>query len=139
MSELDIPAKLIRRCRMTLNNTCSSVKVGKDLFEPFHTVLGFRQGDPLSCDLFNFLMESALRKAGVHGNGTIFYKSVQLLAYSDDIDIIGRTLRDINPAFSAIEWESAKMGLALNEGKTKYMLTTSVVVSRMGSHITVNS
>ena len=42
------------------------VKVGKDLSEPFDTVRGFRQGDPLSCDLFNFLMES------VHRNGTIF-------------------------------------------------------------------
>ena len=94
---------------------------------------GFRQGDPLSCDLFNFLMESVLRKAGVHRNGTIFYKSVQLLAYADDIDIIGRTMRDVTAAFSAIERESAKMGLAVNEGKTKYMLSTSGDVPRMGS------
>ena len=63
--------------------------VGKDLSEPDDTVRGFRQGDPLSCDLFNSLMESMLWKAGVHRNGTIFYKSVQLLAYADDIDIFG--------------------------------------------------
>ena len=31
------------------------------------------------------------------------------------------------------------MGLALNEGKTKYVLTTSGVVPRMGSQITANS
>ena len=76
---------------------------------------------------------------GRHRNGTIFYKSVQLLAYADDIDIIGRTMRDVSAAFSAIELESAKMGLAVNEGKTKYMLTTSGVVPRMGSQITANS
>ena len=87
----DIPAKLIRLCRMTLSNSCSSVKVGMDLYEPINTVRGFRQGDPLSCDLFNFVMESVLRKAGVNRNGTIFQKSVQLLAYADDIDIIRRT------------------------------------------------
>ena len=103
MSELGIPAKLIRLCRMTLRNSCSSVKVGKDLSEPFHTVRGFRQGDPLSCDLFNFFLESVLRQAGVHRNGTIFYKSVQLLAYADDFDIIGRTIRNVTAAFSAIE------------------------------------
>ena len=34
---------------------------------------------------------------------------------------------------------SAKMGLAVNEGKTKNMLPTSGVVPRMGSQITANS
>ena len=72
MSELGIPAKQIRLCRMTLSNSCSFVKVGKDLSVPFDTVRAFRQGEPLSCDLFNFLLESVLRKAG----GTIYYKSV---------------------------------------------------------------
>ena len=100
---------------MMLSNSCSSVKVGKDLSEPFDTAQSFRQGDSLSCDRFNFLLESVLRKAGVHCNGTIFYKSVQLLAYADDIDIIGRTMRNVNAVFSVIEWESAKMGLAVNE------------------------
>ena len=46
---------------MTLSNPCSSVKVVKDLSEPLDTVRGFGQGGPLSCDLFNFLMESATK------------------------------------------------------------------------------
>ena len=84
-------------------------------------------------------MESVIGKAGVHRNGTIFYKSVQLLAYADDIVIIGSTMRNVTAAFSAIEGKSAKMGLAVNDGKTKYMLTTSGVVPRLGSQITTNS
>ena len=91
MSELGIPAKLKRLCRITLSNSCSSVKIGKDLSEPSDTLGGFTQGDSLSCDIFNFLMESVLRKAGVHRNG----KCVQLLAYADNIHIIGRTTRDV--------------------------------------------
>ena len=90
MSELGIPAKLIRLCRMTLINSCSS--------EPFDTVRGFKQGDPLSCDLINFLMESVLRKADVNRNGTIFYKGVQLFAYVSNIHIIGCTMRDVTAA-----------------------------------------
>ena len=70
----------------------------------------------------------------MHCNGSIFYKSVQLFAYADDIDIIGRT---ITAAFSPIERESAKMELAVYE--VKYMLSTSGVVCRMGSQITGNS
>ena len=59
MSELGITAKLIRPCRMTLSNSCSSVKIGMDLSEPFDTVRGFKQGDLLSRD-FNFVIESDL-------------------------------------------------------------------------------
>ena len=70
---------------------------------------------------------------------TNFYKSVLLLAYDDNIDIIGRTMRNVTAAFSAIERESAKMGLEVNEGKTKYMPSTSGVVPRMRSQNTANS
>ena len=102
MFELDIPAKLI-------SNSRSSVKVGMDLSEPFVTVQGFRQGDTLSGDLFNFVTESVLRKTGMHRFGTILQKSVQLLTYAVDVDIIGRTKRDVTAAFSATERESIKI------------------------------
>ena len=71
--------------------------------------------------------------AGVHRNGTIFYKSVQFLAHSDNIDIIGCTIRDVTAAFSAIE-RSAKIGQAVNEGKTKYMLSTICASYRIPDH-----
>ena len=74
MSELSITAKLIRLYRMRLSNSCSFVKVGMDLFEPSDTVRVFRHGNPLSSDLFNFVMEIVLQKAGVHCIGTIFQK-----------------------------------------------------------------
>ena len=65
--------------------------------------------------------------------------SVQLLVYTENIDIIGRTKRDVTAAFSAIEGESTKMGLAITEGKTKYMLSTSRTVRRIDSQITVDN
>ena len=113
MSELDIPAKLIWLCRMTLSNSCSSVKVGMDLSEPFDTVRGFRQGY-----LFNFVMESVLRMTALHRNDTILQKSVKLLAKRD---------------ISAIEQETTKIGLAVNEVKTKYMLSPSRNVRHIDS------
>ena len=66
-------------------------------------------------------------------------KSVQLLAYADDIDIIGRSKRDVTPAFSAIERESTKMNLAVNEGETKYLLSTSRDERRIDSRITADN
>ncbi|XP_043064519.1 uncharacterized protein LOC122320475 [Drosophila ficusphila] len=140
MSELGIPAKLTRLCRMTLSNTNSSVKVGHDQSETFNTKLGLRQGDSLSCMLFNLLMESIIRKAGVHRTGTILTnRCVQLLAYADDIDIIGRTKRDVTAAFGAIEKESAKVGLAVNMEKTKFMVCSSRESRRLDSQLTAAS
>jgi sorting nexin-29 len=137
MSELGIPAKLVRLCSMTLSNTISSVKVGNDLSETFSTRRGLRQGDSLSCVLFNLLMESVIRKAGVHRGGTILgQKCVQLLGYADDIDIIGRTKRDVTAAFGAIERESARVGLAVNMGKTKFMVCSNRETRRLDSHLT---
>lgn len=70
-------------------------------------------------------MEVILSRVSVHRPGTIFYHCVQLLAYADDIEIIVRSKQNISEAFAAIKSESAKVSLAVNEGKTKYMLATS--------------
>ena len=51
-----------------------------------------------------------------------------------------RTLRDVTAAFGAIERESTKVGLAVNEGKTRYMFSTSRDVRRrVDSRISVDN
>ena len=49
-----------------------------------------------------------------------FKKSIKLLVYAENTDIKGRTKRDVTAAFCAIERESNKMDLTVNEGKTKF-------------------
>ena len=61
-----------------------------------------------------------------------------MLAYADDIDIIGRTKPDITAVLSAIERKSTKMGLAVNEGK-QCMLSTSRDERRIRSQITADN
>ena len=56
MSSFDIPAKLVRLCRMTLKNSRCSVSVGEDLTEA-QVKNGLIEGDALSCDLFNIALE----------------------------------------------------------------------------------
>lgn len=108
MSEFGIPETIIRLCRKTLSNTNSSVNIEIYLFESFNTLRGFRQGNPLSCNLFNIVTESGLWTAGGCCNGTIL-----------DIGIIGRAKQNFTATFSAIVRESADMGRAVNEDKTK--------------------
>jgi hypothetical protein len=54
--------------------------------------------------------------------GTIFHKSVQLLAYSDDADIIGRSEHNIKNTFTALKTAADAMGLSVNQEKAKYMV-----------------
>jgi sorting nexin-29 len=73
--------------------------------------------------LFNLALEKVVRNAGIQTNGTIFYKSVQLLAYADDIDIIARSQTALKEAFLLLERAAGEMGLKINEEKTKYLNT----------------
>ena len=73
MSKLVISAKLIKLGIMTLSNSCSCyANVVINLSETFDTVKGCRKGDHLSCGLYNFVMENALRKAGVDSQRDYF-------------------------------------------------------------------
>jgi hypothetical protein len=52
----------------------------------------------------------------------LFNKQTQILGYAEDIDIIGRSQAAIREAFLALEREANKVGLKINESKTKYMI-----------------
>jgi len=60
-----------------------------------------------------------MRDAAVNVRGTIFYKSVQILAYADDIDIIERTQSAMIEAFASIEKAATSMNLFINQEKNQ--------------------
>jgi hypothetical protein len=77
----------------------SQIKIQSKLSSPFIIHKGIQQGDALACLLFNIALEYTIRKSGIQTRDTIFYKSVQLMVYSDDIVIIGRSLASLKEAF----------------------------------------
>jgi len=105
-----------------MENT-SQVRIQSDLSDSMTTKKGLRQDDSLACLLFNLAMEKVVRNAGIQTNGTIFYKSVQLLAYADDTDIIARSQTALKEAFLSLERAAGEMGLKINKEKTKYLTT----------------
>ena len=42
-----------------------------------------------------------IRDAKLETEGTIYSKSIRILAYADDIDIVGRTINSVKEAFLA--------------------------------------
>jgi sorting nexin-29 len=81
-----------------------------------------RQGDALACILFNIALEKIICEANINQCGNIFYKSLQILAYADDIDIISRSLKSPQEAKTALDETARMMGLEINQAKTKYMI-----------------
>ena len=86
---------------------------------------GLKQGDGLSCLLFNIALEKIIRNAKLENKGTIYSKSIQILAYADDIDIVGRTINSVKEACLALSKAASNMELTINEEKTKFMQVTS--------------
>jgi hypothetical protein len=81
----------------------------------------FRQGYVLSTLLFYVVLEVIVRQANLQTTGSIYNKETQLLAYADDTDIVGRSQSAVRDAYLALKRE-AKVGLKINEKKTKYII-----------------
>jgi hypothetical protein len=80
--ELKIPIKHIRMVKLTMENNKSHVRIQLDLSATYKN--SFRQGDALVFLLFNVALENTVRDTDIQTNHIQFYKSVQLLEYTDD-------------------------------------------------------
>jgi sorting nexin-29 len=54
-----------------------------------------RQGDAIALLLFNIVLEIAIGRWKLETCGTIFDKCSQIVAYADDVFIMGRWLQDV--------------------------------------------
>lgn len=67
----------------------------------------------------------------------IFSKSAQVLAFADDIDVIGRNKRQVTAALSAIECERADMGLGVSGIKVSCRYTTTIILNGIALRLLV--
>ena len=107
-----------------MNRMQCKVRVSNMTSESFKSHRGLRQGDELSCLLFNLVLNGVIQSAGLGNDirGTILYRSLQFLGFADDIGIIGRTTAAVCEAYTRLKSEAATIGLRINATKTKYLL-----------------
>jgi hypothetical protein len=107
--EHNIPDKLIKLIKLTVQQTKMKVKVNNSYSEWSEMKTGVRQGDPFSTLLFSVVLDSGITNFEVQGNITTRLK--QICAYVDDIIIIGRTKQILIDTFCKLN-------------KTKYLYCT---------------
>jgi len=56
---------------------------------------GLKEGDALSPFLFNFALEYAIRRVQVNQDGLKLNGTHQLLAYADDVNILGGSVDNV--------------------------------------------
>jgi sorting nexin-29 len=134
-----IPNKLTRLIHMTLNRSRSKIKVQGEYSREFSIQQGLRQGDTLSCLLFNLVLERVIRNIKIdtkgtikkyfnrddhstHTSGTLYSQPLQYLAYADDIALLGKNSNAIQQALTELEDASKLAGLKISDLKTKYMI-----------------
>jgi hypothetical protein len=81
-----------------------------------------KQADVLSPLLFNFALEYAIRKVQSNQVGLKLNGTHQLLAYADDVNLLGNYIDIINKNIETLIYTSKKLGLEVNVEKSKYML-----------------
>ncbi|KAJ4433364.1 hypothetical protein ANN_15623 [Periplaneta americana] len=119
-----VPRKLIRLTQMTLKHNKGRVVIQNEIAEEFKIEKGVKQGDPLSTILFNIALERVVRNLDINPGGTIYNRMVQILACADDVVIIIRSTVDLQRTLLQLVEEGEKLGLSVNQRKTKYMIAT---------------
>jgi len=95
-----------------------------------------KQGDALSPLLFNFALEYEIRRVQVNQDGLKLSGTHQLLAYSDDVNILGGSIHTLKENAEALVAATREIGL---EVSAEYMVMSRDQNSARNHSVRINN
>ena len=83
---------------------------------------GLKQGDALTPMIFNFVLDYAIRRVQVDRDGLKLNGTHKLLAYADDVNILGGSIHILKENAEALVAATREIGLEVSADKIKYMV-----------------
>jgi len=104
MKEFKIRTKLTNMCKACVQKTRSMVRIEGTLSSFFENKTSLKQGDPLSPILFNLALQKVIPSIKMVPSGTkICKEQLNILAYADEIALIGKNEVEIRKRFVEVE------------------------------------
>ena len=96
---------------MSLIGTYSRVPVGKNVSDRFPIRNGLKQGGALPPMLLNFALQYSIRRVQVNQDGLKLNGTHQLLAYADDVNMLGGSIHTLKENAEALVAATREIGL----------------------------
>ena len=116
LQHFQVPNKLLRLVKVTVDSTVANVQVLTEMMELFEIRGGLEVGGGYGLEplLFNLVMEYVMRKVTVDRNTTLQNKLILIVRYTDCVCIMGRMKEAMKQIYE--EWKRAvrEVGLFFN-------------------------
>jgi len=124
MLAMGLPADLLGMIWDILTNCRTRVRINGGYSGFFSLRRGVRQGDPLSCLLYNFSIEPmGMRlRCAISGISLLGLPAVKLIQYADDMNLFLSPMEDLALIKSTMDSTSATLGSKFNLEKTDILV-----------------
>ena len=128
-----IPENVVEILNQIYKNSMARVRLDREGSE-FKIERGVRQGDPLSPNLFNAVLEEIFGKLGwksrglkikIRGPNLGEYKNLNHLRFADDVMLIAKNSMELGAMAEDLRRASEEYGLSINFSKTKVLSNIS--------------
>ena len=117
--EFGVPWKLVSLIKLSLTETYSRVRVGKNVSDRFPIRNGLNQGDALARMFFSFALEHAIKRVQVKQNGLKQNDTHQVLAYAFDVNVLGGSIHNLKENAESLVAATREIGLEVSADETK--------------------